>query len=363
MDLLRGLAALAVMVGHLRALYFNGWNLTPTADGLVRFFYWMTHLENIGVKVFFVLSGFWIGGSVVRSIRKGGWSWRRYLELRLSRLYTVLLPALLLVFLLDSWGKLHGDPLYFRGAKIGLNNFLNNLFFLQEFHGSVYGTDGPLWSLSCEFWYYLLFPAIFLGFQRKTVVWKKCLAGFVVAIIAFEAVRGSLSQKSWEGAFIWLLGMMAYCFLNDERFGKWVASPLFFTTALLLFVVGLWPTAVNVGGGKWGVLFGDMMLSVGCAGVLPYLARRDWLKEWYVKTTTYLSEISYTLYLVHFPLLVFILFGFGKRGIAVPSLETLPIFAALFIAVLIFSRFFWYLFERRTSDVRHWIEKKEKSGL
>lgn len=63
LDLIRGLSALAVMSGHE------------------------------AVMVFFVLSGFFIGTSVLESFRERRWSWRAYLINRLTRLQLVLVPA------------------------------------------------------------------------------------------------------------------------------------------------------------------------------------------------------------------------------------------------------------------------------
>jgi len=53
---------------------------------------------------FLVMSGYLVGGSVLRSRKAGRWSWRSYLLGCLSRLYVVLLPALLLGGLIDWFG-------------------------------------------------------------------------------------------------------------------------------------------------------------------------------------------------------------------------------------------------------------------
>ena len=43
---------------------------------------------------------------------------------------------------------------------IGLPTLLGNLAFLQDFFARPYGSNGPLWSLSYEFWFYLVFPLL-----------------------------------------------------------------------------------------------------------------------------------------------------------------------------------------------------------
>jgi peptidoglycan/LPS O-acetylase OafA/YrhL len=56
------------------------------------------------VIVFFVLSGFLVGGSVIKAHRQGQWRWTGYLSRRLSRLWIVIVPALLLTLFWDSIG-------------------------------------------------------------------------------------------------------------------------------------------------------------------------------------------------------------------------------------------------------------------
>jgi peptidoglycan/LPS O-acetylase OafA/YrhL len=57
------------------------------------------------VMVFFVLSGFLVGGSVLKLMSRDLWSWNNYLIKRLTRLWIVLIPALLLGLALDLGGS------------------------------------------------------------------------------------------------------------------------------------------------------------------------------------------------------------------------------------------------------------------
>ncbi len=70
---------------------------------------------------------------------------------RIARLYVVIVPALLFTGILDY---LHGA---WDGTRDGPSSFLINLFFLQGIYGGAYGSNGPLWSLSYEWWFYILF--------------------------------------------------------------------------------------------------------------------------------------------------------------------------------------------------------------
>src|SRR5437868_5279704 len=96
LDLVRGLSALAVMAGHLRGLFFVPFDQANAPTALIGAVYFLTSLGHQAVVVFFVLSGYFIAGNVLRSLADQSWNWRGYLTRRLVRLSIVLIPALLL---------------------------------------------------------------------------------------------------------------------------------------------------------------------------------------------------------------------------------------------------------------------------
>ena len=75
-----------------------------TKNILTRALYFITGLGHQAVIVFFVLSGFLVGGSVVRNFKQNNFSPKQYLINRVSRLYVVLLVALPVGYLLDWIG-------------------------------------------------------------------------------------------------------------------------------------------------------------------------------------------------------------------------------------------------------------------
>src|SRR5947208_15340259 len=82
--------------------------------------YFAGGLGRQAVVMFFVLSGFFIGWSVIGSIRSGRWSWRGYIVRRLTRLGIVLLPALLLTAFWDVAGiALFGVHSAYLGGRSG----------------------------------------------------------------------------------------------------------------------------------------------------------------------------------------------------------------------------------------------------
>ena len=76
LDLVRGAAALLVMLGHLRNLFFVDFSeVASNANPLVKLVYLATGFSHYAVMIFFVLSGFLVGGGVLRGRIDGKWSW------------------------------------------------------------------------------------------------------------------------------------------------------------------------------------------------------------------------------------------------------------------------------------------------
>ena len=182
LDLVRGVSALAVMLGHLRAFLLVDFGGVPAPGLLTKVFYFATGLGHEAVMVFFVLSGYFVGGSVLAGLGKGSFRWGGYAAARLTRLWMVLFPALILTLAADWVGQRANPAAYAGGlnhvfksgptpvepAALGPLAFLGNLFFVQTVAVPVYGSNGPLWSLANEFWYYLVFPLLAVSVWRLT---------------------------------------------------------------------------------------------------------------------------------------------------------------------------------------------------
>src|SRR5438309_477775 len=80
LDLIRGMAAIAVMIGHVRGLLFVEFQNVTHPTPWVKALYLGTSLGRQAVMVFFVLSGFLISASVLRAWMENRWSWSWYLQ-------------------------------------------------------------------------------------------------------------------------------------------------------------------------------------------------------------------------------------------------------------------------------------------
>jgi len=169
LDMVRGVSALAVLAAHIRAFVFRDLGELQAAGLGIKAFYFITGVHHQAVMVFFVLSGYFVGGAVLKSLGEGRFSWARYALARLSRLWVALIPALVLTALCDfvvrqvspeaDAGRWHhiwmsGPDVQHRTAS-DMITFAGNIGFLQTIEVPVFGSNGPLWSLANEFWYYV----------------------------------------------------------------------------------------------------------------------------------------------------------------------------------------------------------------
>jgi peptidoglycan/LPS O-acetylase OafA/YrhL len=352
LDTIRGLAALAVCTSHLRAFFLV--DFAKSGGGLAaKLFYTVTGAGHQAVMIFFVLSGFLVGGSVVRSYQRGSWTWSGYLLRRLSRLWVVIVPALILTLFWDLLGA-HFDPAGYAGRDhaqllsgpangydISPLGFVGNVLFLQTVTVSPFGSNGPLWSLANEFWYYLLFP---LGLQA--LLGPRLWTSRALATAAIVGICFLLPVAMLEYGVIWLFGVGAFLALDNPKISRVAASwPLglgggvSLAATLLASRAGLWEG-------------NDFLIGLSLAAMIPWLARAKVSSDWYRRIGFILSEFSYTLYLVHFPLLAWIYFVFlAPRQLAFNA-TSLAILAGLLALVTLYAWAIWWLFERNTDRVR-----------
>jgi peptidoglycan/LPS O-acetylase OafA/YrhL len=361
LDFLRGLAALLVVSEHLRAFFFVTFPELQSPGILAKAFYLVTGLGHQSVMIFFVLSGYLVGGSVLTALEKGKWSWKSYLLRRMSRLWVVLIPALVLTLLWDKIGYAHA-PAGYEGAYRAIYNtgptptgpaewslplFFGNMGFLQTISIPCFGTNSPLWSLANEFWYYLLLPLLLTVFLPGRLLVR------VPSLLAAAGIILFLPPTVLFGGVIWLSGVAVFFLIRKASVRPIVTHPLWLGLGLLLTVGMLLATRLGTMG--WG---GDLSLGLACAVLVAGLACTSSANSLYGKMSAWMSDISYTLYLVHFPLMAFVFFVFFHGKQIVPNSVTSLCFVGLLSVTLAYSIGIWWLFERNTDEVRVFVESK-----
>jgi peptidoglycan/LPS O-acetylase OafA/YrhL len=370
LDAIRGAAASVVFLSHIRLFFLSKTAASPadtiqtsTSDATVHRVHHNPDYAHHAVMVFFVLSGFLVGGSVVRAIRQRRWSWKRYLTHRIVRLWMVLIPALLLVSLLDRTG-LHifagQQTLYSAPAnqqiiypnlesRLGATTFVGNLFFLQEILVRPLGTDQPLWSLTNEFWYYLAFPLIALVVFRRPAQLKTLLM-----LCLLVAMSWFVGAKISEYFVIWLMGVFAAVL-------PWRFSPKLRWPLMMIAIAGFMAIDLVIRIHGLEAFQGDLLIGLSAFLLLYGVAQlqRPFPAGPYRTGSRFMSRISYSLYLTHGPILCFM------SALLVGAWRILPLngHTVLIVGAVITTAFavacaVHFLFENRTNMVRDYIETR-----
>jgi peptidoglycan/LPS O-acetylase OafA/YrhL len=211
LDLVRIAAACAVVMAHFGYFHiFDDSQIARIAD-----------LGREAVIAFFVLSGF----VIAYSAEQRNPTLRDYAAARCARLYSVVLPLLLLAFALSALAAACGVRV--SGGYQLLKPWLYipfHLLFLGELWGFVEAPPWllPYWSLNYEAWYYVLFGAVFYLKGRMR------LLGL--------AVFALMGPKLWLLLPLWVSGVLLYRWQKTHTVDRRVARAGWALTLVLLAV-------------------------------------------------------------------------------------------------------------------------------
>lgn len=347
MDFFRTAAALIVVISHARDIAMADYN----GNLLFGPFYAATGFGHSGVVVFFVLSGFWISRSVIGRLEASHF-WRDYLIDRLSRLLIVLIPALALGGLLDWIGAVQlAMPLYSGTSgshsivspvidQLRPEVLLGNMTFLQTIAVPTWGSNGPLWSLTYEFWFYIWFPALALLLVQRR---------FSLALLSL--VVAWLNPAIAVGFAWWLVGFVLLIAERKaplEPKSKWYG----------VMGAGVFLAILLLSGVRSGAVV-DSALAIAFGGLLYVLRTSEiGFPRLFEPLARFGRESSYSLYVIHFPILALI-GSVASGGVRmVPSLISVSIVLGLTLSCAGVAWAFSELTERNTDKVRAFLRRR-----
>lgn len=368
LDAIRGAAALVVLLGHTRELFFFSLtgtqkhvaSLSKRQDTLsrpVRAANANITIGNEAVMIFFVLSGYLVGGSVIKALRHNTWSFRHYLAKRLTRLWVVLIPALLLGVALDYTGMHffpNQDAIYAGpssqslvtsdvASRLSVRVIAANAVFLQSILVKTAGTNESLWSLTNEFWYYLTFPLFLLALKNNQGWWQR--GAYLLTIGGIALLVGINISLLF---LIWVLGALLSIapLVIPQKIAKILSGLLVGIGPIILIMVRRATLPIYIA--EWIVaLFSALTIYF----LLHQTEKSQ--KGLYRNIAGFFSRISYTLYLVHLPLAVLLCaFVNNPWHRWSKSPQHLAIFLALNTVLVLVSYLIYLLFEAKTDMVR-----------
>jgi peptidoglycan/LPS O-acetylase OafA/YrhL len=344
LDGLRFFAFLLVFFFH--ALQWSPWGHWP----FIRFGF-------LGVPIFFVLSGFLIGGILLdlKDKQRPGFGLGAKLKtfyirraLRIFPVYYLFIAILALLLALSG----RPDP-------VATDSFFWHLAYLTNFRSFFAGMDhirqGHFWSLAVEEHFYLLAPLVVLLARPRTLV------GLLTLVItAVAAARWSIYAAGSARDF-WVLSPMQFDLLGlgiataiierkgrflgiDARILRWlgIAGAGFFVLFIRRYYLG------RPGIGIWYATFGPLSLGVVTAAlVLTLWQRPNWLVSRFfgLRPFAYFGQISYGLYLFHPNCL-----GWTTRYFGNYNLTNAFIGLAVTLGVAMLS---WHAFEKPINNLKN----------
>lgn len=359
LNAIRWIAAFFVVISHVRNLLFIDYSQVVRKNLSVEAFYFLTGMGHEAVVVFFVVSGFLVGGIAARKLRSGRFDAQDFVIHRFSRIYIVLIPALLAGYAFDHAGLLFFDDasLYSHSERYRLNGILSsqmgwdtfsgNALMLQGIFVTVAGSNGPLWSLSYEWWYYcLFFFALMLASSGNATHTRLACCIALVAVAAFLP----LEILAWF--LIWLIGVaIAFFPASRKALPVWLAGCVFIATLA-------WSRVDHAHAAHLMSrnLVRDSAVAIGCFLLLTSLSRSRGGKPRAWKLHRTMAEFSYTTYLAHFPFMVFAVSflnsAFGVAFFRQPTAGNFAYFLLLLISIYLYTYLFSLLTEKHTQRLR-----------
>jgi peptidoglycan/LPS O-acetylase OafA/YrhL len=308
LEFFRWISAFAVVVMHATALLLSQADIMAAPHNVLEYFWWFVSSPQVGHKAvigFFVISGYLVGGAAIRQKDRGRRFYLPYFCRRFSRIYIVLLPALIFTWGIDALGGalfksggFYDNPMFL--GHSGAATLLLNLLNLQNFSCEAYGTNLPLWSLSLEVWYYVTFPLLLAPFSDGvSAVYRFVLS---VAGVILCLWFSSLFAMFFWGYLIWALGAWASVARRPLIRPYWVSLGIFLVANIVVRLVlrgpllEAFPALASASDLFCAVVFANLLLSSRFA--TSPIARLG-------AFSLPIPNFTYSLYLTHLPIIVF----------------------------------------------------------
>lgn len=299
----------------------------------------LTRLGHESVLIFFVLSGFLVGGKAWDQARSKTFSIGKYAVDRLVRIQIPLMGAIALTVIVYWSVPEAGDS-----AQI-----LGNFFSLQGVFVPVLHGNDVLWTLSYEVWFYILGgAAAFIAGRR----------GFsLVAALLILAGIFVFTRLNPLYLFPWVAGAAAYQWRPAKASFGWLSAGAVVALAGVATFQLTKSTTANPQGYPWGEPVSVILIGIGLAVMLPHLYRLPVRESWFTRSGTWLSSFSYSLYLIHLPILALVL-AKDATAVTAASLTNYVVgIGCVMLGAYLFSR----VFETHGKKIKAWIHSLGRS--
>ena len=265
----------------------------------------------IGVDVFFVISGFLISSVILREIETESFSLKEFYRRRIRRILPALMVMMLVTAVVNSYYMLPSQLYAVAKSLLAATFSLSNFYFLSTSGYFSSNADKPLlhtWSLAVEEQFYILFPLFLLFLRRffpnrfKSAILSVAAVSFVLSVwVVHKSPTAAFylpTTRAWE----LLLGTMLAIDVFP-RVETALGRNLLSATGLLAILI---PGFTYTG----SVPFPGASALVPCAGAAFIIAAGETGSSIVgrllsLKPIVFIGLISYSLYLWHWPIILF----------------------------------------------------------
>jgi len=339
-ELVRFMAAISVLIWHFQMFTYIG--DTPTNFfrdqqpfySFLKIFY---EHGGYGVTIFWYISGyifFWKYGNL---ISKRLITAKQFFILRISRLYPLHFATLLLVAILQFF-YFQAHQYYFTYPFNDIKHFILHIFFasywgLQE----GFSFNNPIWSVSVEVLSYLIF------FITLYLIKNKVIGNIVIVLISLIFLYLGLKSPIISCLkYFYLGGLMAIIMEKISKHPN--LNNIFKSISIIMIIVP--PVLVYSFNLKH---FAFMFLVCYSPAILFYLSKID-LPRNITKKIEILGNLTYSSYLIHFPIQLFIALLFSYANLKIPFYSP-TFFLSYLIASLIAAYFIYEHFEKPMQNI------------
>jgi len=311
---LRGIAALYVMFHHMSRQLWPGPGFQGSVPpvGYQRLITVPLAYGHLAVDLFIVLSGFCLMLPVIRAggrLRAGTWGFlRRRARRILPPYYAALLLSLVLIRLLISTQT--GTP-WDHSVPVTAAGLLTHLFMVHDVYTSHFQVwkqiDHPLWSVALEFQIYLIFPPLVWLWNRIGGIAATAVAVFAVGLGSFALHFSPVKILFFDYIALFCLGVAA-CAAATSDIAPWPAirRRVPWRSITLLAFAALVLLNIFFNEADRAALLCEPLVGIFSAALLVTLSisPRSLLRncvQW--KPIVFVGTFSYSLYLIHAPLI------------------------------------------------------------
>jgi peptidoglycan/LPS O-acetylase OafA/YrhL len=351
LDGLRGIVILAVVIYH----YFNNL-ISANSSTFNLIFKSLTKYFYTGVDMFFVLSGFLLGGILLKNKTSPHFFKTFYIR-RICRIFPLYFLVIILVYLICSIGIGKGTTWWF-SDKIPTwvyFTFLQNIFMgIKDLLGNSWLI--PTWSLGVEEQFYLIISFLIYFSPKKTLV-----AILIIGIVLSPIFRYNATTEYGISSFLYcrldsLFGGIVVAMLNqNEHFLIFFKKYLNYFYALTLILFGI---TILFSLGKWHMPLYIVNSWFSVIYMLLLLLVLNDNKNIFSKLTNFsffvnLGIHSFSIYLLHQIILGLCFFGILNKLPQINS--TQDFFSVLICAITTYfvAKFVYINFEKKFMDYGH----------